>query len=165
MTTRRRPLAAMVLAASLVLGACGGSDDSSSGPCRSGDEAAKASKPDVQTPNAKVQELETIDLIEGCGDPIPSGAVANVTVHYVGRSQANDVEFDSSWERNAPASFPVGAGSLIQGWDEGLVDMKEGGRRELTIPGSLAYGPAGRPPNIGPDDTLRFVIDLVSVQN
>ncbi|MBP7630789.1 MAG: FKBP-type peptidyl-prolyl cis-trans isomerase [Acidimicrobiales bacterium] len=103
------------------------------------------------------------DLIDGCGAEIPEGAVVEVEVNYLGKALSTGDIFDSSFERGESISFPVGAGQLIQGWDTGLVGMKEGGRRQLLIPGDLAYGPAGSPPDIGPDDTLVFVIDLLSV--
>jgi peptidylprolyl isomerase len=83
----------------------------------------------------------------------------------VGVDYASGAEFDSSWSRgNEPLNFELGAGDVIPGWDEGVVGMKEGGRRQLTIPPDLAYGPAGSPPDIGPDATLVFVIDLESVK-
>ena len=70
----------------------------------------------------------------------------------------------ASWERQEPFSFELGAGDVIPGWDEGLVGMKEGGRRLLVIPGDLAYGPTGQPPDIGPDETLVFAVDLIEVE-
>ena len=94
---------------------------------------------------------------------LPEGAVVEVEVNYLGKALSTGDIFDSSFERGESISFPVGAGQLIEGWDTGLVGMKEGGRRQLLIPGDLAYGPAGSPPDIGPDDTLVFVIDLLSV--
>lgn len=131
--------------------------------CRTGADAASAEAPELDAPSAPATELEITDTIEGCGEAIADGAVTNVTVNYVGKAESNGEVFDSSFDRGEPASFPVGAGGLIAGWDQGLVGMKEGGRRVLLIPGSLAYGAQGSPPNIGPDDTLVFAIDLISI--
>jgi peptidylprolyl isomerase len=87
-----------------------------------------------------------------------------VTVHYVGVSKANGRQFDASWDRGEPFQFQLGAGQVIPGWDQGVAGMKVGGRRELVIPPRLAYGPAGSPPTIGPNETLVFVVDLLAVQ-
>lgn len=168
----QRALGAVALVALVGLSGCGeGSDDKTSAAttteaskeCRTGADAATATAPDLEPPAAPATELESTDLIEGCGDEIATNAVTNVTVNYLGKAESTGQVFDSSFDRGQPASFPVGASQLIQGWDEGLVGMKEGGRRVLLIPGSLAYGPSGSPPNIGPDDTLVFVIDLISI--
>ena len=72
-----------------------------------------------------------------------------VTVQYVGVNYKTGKEFDSSWSRNEPFTFTLGAGEVIPGWDQGVEGMKVGGRRELVIPPELAYGPAGSPPAIG----------------
>jgi peptidylprolyl isomerase len=116
-------------------------------------------KPSVIVPKDEVSKLETIDIIEGAGDAVTEGAT--VTVQYVGVSQSDCKEFDSSWSRSAePATF--GLDQVIQGWSEGLVGMKPGGRRYLAIPGDLAYGNTdtggGRP-----FGTLIFVVDLESI--
>ncbi len=170
---RRLTSAGLVLI--LVLGAAScGSDDkvdstststTSAGQesCRTGAEARSAGAPELAAPKEKTTELVTTDLIEGCGDAIPEGSVVTVEVNYLGKAHSTGEVFDSSFESGQTVSFPVGAGQLIQGWDQGLVGMKEGGRRQLLIPGDLAYGPTGNPPDIGPDDTLVFVIDLISV--
>lgn len=97
------------------------------------------------------------DLVEGEGDPVEPGA--ELTVNYVGVGEQSRQVFDSSWVRGAPATFPLDG--VIEGWQQGMLGMKEGGRRLLIIPGSLAYGPAGNPPAIGEDETLVFVVDLV----
>ncbi len=142
-----------------------GSDSSSdsTGDCRTGADAANADSPELDAPTQKAKELVITDLIEGCGDEIPEGLVVDVEVNYMGKALSTGDVFDSSFERGEPVAFPVGAGQLIEGWDTGLVGMKEGGRRQLLIPGDLAYGAMGSPPDIGPDDTLVFVIDLLSV--
>jgi peptidylprolyl isomerase len=109
---------------------------------------------------APVTELVVGDVYEGSGDPVQPGDT--LTVQYVGVGQQSREVFDASWAGGQPATFPLDG--VIQGWQQGMVGMTPGGRRLLVIPGSLAYGPEGRPPVIGPDETLVFVVDLVSAQ-
>ena len=87
----------------------------------------------------------------------------NVQVQYVGISFKNGRQFDASWDRGEPFTFELGAGQVIPGWDNGIVGMREGGRRELVIPPDQAYGAAGSPPAIGPNETLIFVVDLEKI--
>jgi peptidylprolyl isomerase len=103
------------------------------------------------------ETLLVADIVEGEGDPVESGA--QLTVNYVGVGEQSRQVFDSSWPGGQPATFSLDG--VIQGWQQGMLGMKEGGRRLLIIPGSLAYGPNGNPPVIGPDETLVFVVDLV----
>ncbi len=84
----------------------------------------------------------------------------SVTVHYRG-TLINGEEFDSSYSRNKPSTFPVGG--VVQGWQEALPMMKEGAKWEIIVPASLAYGTRGAPPNIGPNETLIFEIELLSI--
>jgi peptidylprolyl isomerase len=138
---------------------------SSGGEDGSGEASATAdleTKPEVTVPAAPATELESIDIVEGDGAEAKEGD--DVEVEYVGVAQSTGTEFDSSWEREEPFSFDLGAGDVIPGWDEGVVGMKEDGRRLLVIPGDLAYGATGQPPDIGPDETLVFAIDLVEVK-
>ena len=93
----------------------------------------------------------------------PAVAGKKVTVHYVGVSFATQKQFDASWDAGEPFSFVLGQGGVIQGWDEGVPGMKVGGRRQLVIPPELVYGAQGSPPVIGPNETLVFVVDLLSV--
>lgn len=106
---------------------------------------------------APATELGVADVYEGKGDPVEPGAT--LKVQYVGMGQQSGTVFDSSWERGEPATFPLTG--VIQGWQQGLLGMQPGGRRLLVIPGSLAYGENGNPPDIGPDETLVFVVDLL----
>ena len=85
-----------------------------------------------------------------------------MTVHYVGCGQQSAKQFDSSWDTGKPATFALN--EVIPGWSQGLVGMKTGGRRTLVIPGNLAYGASPPDSSIAPNETLVFVVDLVSVQ-
>jgi peptidylprolyl isomerase len=107
-----------------------------------------------------VIELVVTDEVEGSGDEVTAGAT--VTAHYVGVSASTGAQFDASWDRGAPISFPLNG--VIQGWSEGLLGMKVGGRRTLVIPGEMAYG-SNPPPGAGiaPNETLVFTVDLVDV--
>jgi peptidylprolyl isomerase len=113
-------------------------------------------KPTVTVPDKPATTLTCQDLVVGDGDTVKSGDT--VTVQYVGVSQSTGKQFDASWDRGEPATFPLSG--VIKGWTDGIPGMKVGGRRVLTIPGDQAYGEQGRPPDIGPNDTLVFVIDL-----
>jgi len=96
---------------------------------------------------------------------IGSGAVAasgdSVTVHDVG-TLLNGTQFDSSYSRNQPFTFRIGAGQVIQGWERGVPGMRVGGKRRLTIPPSLGYGNQANGP-IPANSTLKFEIDLISI--
>jgi peptidylprolyl isomerase len=171
--------------AALAVAGCGGSDDSSSSgestastaseSSSSGSTAsesnapksspsAKKTKPKVTVPKgAPPKKLEIKEIEEGTGATAEAGD--EVSVQYVGVGYESGEEFDSSWSRGAePFPFELGGGQVIPGWDQGVEGMKVGGRRELIIPPELAYGEAGYPPSIGPNETLIFVIDLVAVK-
>ncbi|CAM4470331.1 FKBP-type peptidyl-prolyl cis-trans isomerase [Nocardia ninae] len=101
-------------------------------------------------------ELVIKDIIEGEGkEAVPGG---NVEVHYVGVEFDTGEEFDSSWNRGESINFPLRG--LIQGWQDGIPGMKVGGRRQLTIPPELAYGPTGAGHPLA-GKTLVFIIDLL----
>jgi peptidylprolyl isomerase len=106
-------------------------------------------------------KLETKELIAGTGAEAKAGDT--VTVNYVGVLYKGGKEFDASWKRHETFSFALGKGQVIPGWDQGIVGMKVGGRRELVIPSALAYGAKGSPPTIPPNAPLVFVVDLLSV--
>ncbi len=107
-------------------------------------------------------DLVIEDITIGDGQEVQPGQWA--TVHYVGVSFDSGAEFDASWNRGAPFSFPLGGGRVIDGWDQGVVGMKVGGRRKLVIPPHLAYGNRGAGNAVKPGETLVFVVDLVGVQ-
>jgi len=158
---------ALCLALAIAVGGCGSSSDSSSSSTTSsGSEASNtdtSKKPEVTVPTGvSPSKFAYKEIVEGTGPVAKSGD--KVTVQYVGVGFETKKEFDSSWSRNEPFSFTLGAGEVIKGWDKGVEGMKVGGRRELLIPGNLAYGPAGSPPKIGPNETLIFVIDLLKVE-
>jgi FKBP-type peptidyl-prolyl cis-trans isomerase len=104
--------------------------------------------------------LKIEDLQIGTGAEAKAGK--SVTVHYTG-TLTNGKKFDSSRDRNRPFDFQLGAGMVIQGWDQGVAGMKVGGRRKLTIPPELGYGAGGYPPVIPPNSTLIFDIELLEV--
>ena len=139
-----------------------GGDDSGGGAGEASASDNVGEKPEVTVPAEPATELIEEDVVEGDGAEAKEGDT--IEVEYVGVAQSTSQEFDSSFERDEPFSFELGAGEVIPGWDEGLVGMKEGGRRLLVIPGDLAYGPTGQPPDIGPNETLVFAVDLIAVK-
>lgn len=120
-------------------------------------------KPEVDFPEGEPPaDLVIVDEIVGDGAEATAGHT--VLAHYVGVAFSTGEEFDSSWNRGEPLAFPLGAGRVIKGWDQGLVGMKVGGRRRLTIPPHLGYGDRGAGSAIAPGETLIFVVDLVDVR-
>jgi FKBP-type peptidyl-prolyl cis-trans isomerase len=149
----------VVVVAIILIGRSGGS---------SGDETT--TKADITVPNGPTVKLPTEsppthlvvkDLKTGTGAAAQPGD--QVSVQYVGVLYNDGSKFDSSYDRGQPFSFKLSSGQVIQGWDQGVAGMKEGGLRELIIPPDLAYGAQGQPPSIPPNATLVFVIDLVKV--
>jgi peptidylprolyl isomerase len=186
--TRSLAPVALVLVSTLALTACGsssGSTESSSAPAGTGSTAAgecpagtptsadytvgtagvtvtgeAAKKPTVAigTETAKTAKLTVCDITVGTGPAVASGGT--VTAHYVGVGAASGKQFDASWDRGKPVTFPLG--NVIEGWQKGLPGMKEGGRRLLVIPGAQGYG--STPPSgsgIQADEVLVFVVDIV----
>jgi len=176
--------AAAALGAAIVIAGCGSSGGSSTitvGNENSADNAlikagvaasAAAAKtptsgplstePKVTVPTGPAPtKLETKELIVGTGAEAKDGDT--VSVNYVGALYENGKVFDASWKRKEPFTFTLGKGQVIPGWDQGIPGMKVGGRRELIIPASLAYGAKGSPPTIPPNAPLVFVVDMLSV--
>lgn len=175
MAPMRGMLLTIALCAALAAAGCGGSDSSSSS--SSGAETSEATtaykwsppgkfgtEPELVAPGgAPPKKLESKDLIAGNGAVAKAGD--QISVQYSGANFKTGEEFDSSWSRNAePFPFTLGEGLVIPGWEQGIVGMKVGGRRELIIPPELGYGPAGSPPTIPPNETLVFVVDLLEVK-
>ena len=112
--------------------------------------------------------LQVTELAEGDGPAIEPGAVA--VVHYTGWLHDADAEegkgrkFDSSVDRGKPFRFPLGAGRVIKGWDEGVAGMKVGGKRRLVIPPQMAYGERGAGGVIPPGATLVFDVELLGIE-
>jgi FKBP-type peptidyl-prolyl cis-trans isomerase len=107
-----------------------------------------------------VKELVKEDLKVGTGPVAETGD--KVKVHYTGKLVKTNFKFDSSVGKD-PFEFTIGEGGVIKGWDQGVVGMKVGGKRKLTIPSDLAYGKEGKPPTIPPDAPLTFDIELLSI--
>ncbi len=128
----------------------------------SAEETEKPKEPEWVTTDSG---LKMRDLVVGTGAEAKTGD--QVEVHYTGwfwnDGEKGDI-FDSSHKRNTTFAFPLGQGKVIKGWDEGVVDMKEGGKRELLIPSDLAYGDRGHPAGIPPKATLFFEVELISVK-
>ncbi|MGO9030027.1 MAG: FKBP-type peptidyl-prolyl cis-trans isomerase [Acidimicrobiales bacterium] len=188
MPRRRTWVAATLTVAALGLTACGSSSDASSTTSSSSATSttpttAPAStttssvaivpvtdpspagtygtKPTITVPaGSPPTQLQSTDLITGTGPAVTAGDT--VTVQYVGVDYSTGKQFDASWDDGSgqPVSFSLSG--VIPGWTVGIVGMKVGGRRELVIPPSLAYGAAGKGP-IGPNQTLIFIVDLYKI--
>jgi|GEM_PF-867939 len=116
----------------------------------------------IDIPGDNVATLNSRTLITGTGAPAQVGD--EITVHYVGVLASDGTEFDNSYDRGEPFTFTLGAGQVIEGWDQGLVGAREGERRQLDVPAGLAYGDEGTGGGaIGPGDSLTFVIDVTSI--
>lgn len=169
---RRSAIIPVALFCALAVAACGSSSSIELAPSAGATQVSTpttpkpppdlATKPVVHIPpgSCSTKALIRKDLIVGNGQSALAGQT--VTVNYVGVLCKNGKEFDSSWSHGQPASFALSPGSVIQGWVEGIPGMRVGGRRELVIPASLAYGKSGRAP-IPPNAPLVFVVDLLSV--
>jgi peptidylprolyl isomerase len=166
----------------LGVAACGGDDDSAGSP-----PATATSQPDTGTATSPTpaeqqralrdtskkpvmpkptgtppRKLVVEDIVEGKGPAAKRGSV--VVVNYVGENFSNGQEFDASWDRGQTFTLKLGKSKVIEGWTRGLVGIRKGGRRMLTIPPELGYGAQGYPPAIPPNETLVFVIDAESVR-
>ena len=152
----------------LALAGCGGGDDAKTAGTASPkatatpDNSDVTKKPTVTVPDElPPDKLQIEDIVKGKGPAAKKGD--KVSVQYVGLTWSTSVEFDSSWDRGEPFTLTLGKGGVIAGWDQGIPGMRKGGRRQLTIPAELAYGAQGSPPKIGPNECLRFIIDLTKI--
>jgi peptidylprolyl isomerase len=125
-----------------------------------GADPALATKPTVTAGTGNLDKLVVTPLIEGKGAAVQAGQ--NLTVNYVGVLYKDGTEFDASWKRGEPATFLIGTGNVIKGWDQGLVGVKIGSRVQLDIPADLAYGE--NPEGGRPGGPLRFVVDVLGAQ-
>jgi FKBP-type peptidyl-prolyl cis-trans isomerase len=108
-----------------------------------------------------IDQLKIEDIVVGQGYAVKEGDV--VSIHYLGTLQ-NGTKFDSSYDRNQPFETAIGVGYVIEGWDKGVLGMKVGGKRKLTIPYQMAYGEAGIPGVIPPKATLIFEVELKEIK-
>jgi peptidylprolyl isomerase len=169
---RRRRIITAVVVAALVLGVAalisvlGGDDDgeqTSDQAASTTTTAAPADEPEVTIPETPPPtELQSTDITAGDGAEAQTGDT--LSVRYVGKIYETGETFDSTYDSPDPVEVPLMSPGVIEGWAQGLVGMKEGGRRQLVIPPDLGYGPQGDPPTIPANSTLVFVIDLISVQ-
>ena len=119
-------------------------------------------RPLIEKPDGDIPfELGIEDLVGGDGAEAANGS--KVSVHYVGVAFSTGEEFDASWNRGQPFRFQLGKGNVIPGWDAGVLGMRVGGRRKLTIPSAMAYGARGAGGVIKPHEPLVFVVDLIAV--
>ena len=189
-TLRLRILVLLAVAAAALVGAGCGDDDSGSATTDTATTETQATQPTTTAeepaapkarkvkPSAGEADLDRKPKVpKGKGDPPTKLVVQDlivgkgkraldgdtVSVKYVGVLFKNGKEFDASWKggKGQTFQFPLGAGQVIPGWDEGVIGMKEGGRRKLIIPPDLAYGAQGFPPDIPPNAALIFDVDLV----
>jgi peptidylprolyl isomerase len=117
-------------------------------------------KPDVTIPDSPPPvDLLVEDLVVGDGQEAQPGD--QVSVHYVGVAWSTGSQFDASWDRGEPFEFGLGAGQVIEGWDQGVIGMRPGGRRRLSIPPNLGYGSGGAGGVIKGGETLVFVVDFL----
>ena len=140
----------------LVFTACGEEQENNGDTDAGGSASGECStEPTTTDTGLKIEDLE-------CGDGAEAKSGDSVKVHYTGTLE-DGTKFDSSLDRGEPFNFQLGGGMVIKGWDEGIVGMKEGGKRKLTIPSELGYGDQGFPPDIPPGATLLFEVELVEV--
>ncbi len=173
---RNRYLLLPALAAALVVSACGSSSsdkETAATPTAAATDPPEGtvtvSGPLGKKPTIKVTpdnptppgNLVIKDLTVGKGKAAKKGD--KVSVQYVGSLYHNNVVFDNSWDKGQPFSFTLGANQVIPGWDKGVAGMRVGGRRVLTIPPNLGYGPQGSGP-IPPNATLVFVVDMLKIK-
>ena len=162
-----RAIVALILSSTLLIAACGGDDSTSTTDAPSSTEASAISdpadlidEPTVSLPSEIPTELVITDITEGEGEAAVEGST--VYVYYVGVLSENGKRFDGNFGSD-PYAVTLGVGAVIDGWDQGLIGIKAGGRRQLDIPADLAYGSAGSGDAIPPDSAISFVVDVVAI--
>lgn len=146
----------------LALIGCGDTSSADSIPKAKGSGAGR-SQPKVKVPSGPApKKLVKEEMIEGHGRKAKVGD--RVTLHYVGADYKTGKQFGAEWGKGRPFAFELDSGIVIPGLEEGVTGMRLGGRRQVIIPPDLAYGPNGLPPDIAPNATLVFVIDLVALK-
>jgi peptidylprolyl isomerase len=125
------------------------------------DASALGGPMEAEKPQVTASGLKITDLVVGTGDEASSGQ--NVVVNYRGTLE-DGTQFDASYDRGTPFEFPLGAGRVIKGWDEGVQGMKVGGKRKLVIPPDLGYGSRGAGRVIPPNATLIFEVELLGIK-
>ena len=161
-----RALLALTLSSTLFIAACGGDDSSTTTDVPTTDETATIDpadlidEPTVSLPTEMPTELVITDITEGEGEAAVEGST--VYVYYVGVLSKDGDRFDGNFGGD-PYAVTLGTGAVIDGWDQGLIGVKAGGRRQLDIPADLAYGSAGSGDVIPPDSAISFIIDVVAI--
>ena len=162
-----RAIVALILSSTLLIAACGGDDSTSTTDAPSSTEASAISdpadlidEPTVSLPSEIPTELVITDITEGEGEAAVEGST--VYVYYVGVLSENGKRFDGNFGSD-PYAVTLGVGAVIDDWDQGLIGIKAGGRRQLDIPADLAYGSAGSGDAIPPDSAISFVVDVVAI--
>ena len=172
---KRAHLSALLAGTAIAVTGCGGSEptktaDIPAAPAPAAPPAPKAStnlkdtksKPVVPRQKGKPpKELIVKDIVIGKGRAAKKGD--KLSMQYVGVLFNGGEQFDASWDNGSPFDFVLGQGKVIKGWDQGLLGIKPGGRRELIIPPKLAYGAQGQPPTIPGNAALVFIVDALSV--
>ena len=156
-TTQTLKIIGFVVVAALLLFVAKQYNDN--GDQKAAQDAADAAQRAQETQQKVMDAFTKVDTQTGWGEEVKKGDT--VTVQYTGTFE-DGKKFDSSYDHGTPFTFTVGGGQVIQGWDLGLIGMKEGGTRKLVIPPGLAYGERGAGP-IPPNTTLYFTITLEKV--
>ena len=156
----------IVFALALILFVIDGDDDEVAPPIVSASPTPASvdtgPPPLADEPTFSESGLGIIDIEAGSGETPETGKL--VVVNYTGWLSEDGTKFDSSLDRGTPFEFPLGAGQVIAGWDEGVATMKVGGKRRLIIPPELGYGEGGSPPTIPPNAELTFDIELLEIK-
>ena len=166
-----RALLALTLSSTLFIAACGGDDStllnktttdapSSTDASATSDPADLIDEPTVSLPTEMPTDLVITDITEGEGEAAVEGST--VYVYYVGVLSKDGDRFDGNFGGD-PYAVTLGTGAVIDGWDQGLIGVKAGGRRQLDIPADLAYGSAGSGDAFPPDSAISFIIDVVAI--